>query len=203
MQKQHRIEDMEQLKQVLQTLGYDEYSINSIISRTSRLYSGLSERYRFRGRRTVLYTALYLALRLEGHAMTLNALADMTGMDRRRLASCYRTLRRVLNITVPNPSLHEYIDELVRSMVAGQDADVETIGLRAQMLADQLCSAIDGKGLNPAGVAAAIVYLALDSAGITASIRTLARLSGVSIVTVMKRIEEFRSLTATRLINQE
>ncbi|MCS6767477.1 MAG: hypothetical protein RMJ59_06670 [Candidatus Nitrosocaldus sp.] len=203
-----KIDDL--FTQVLQdTLGVDDgvdlvgdgrYA--SIVSNAMRLYIDLSRGYRIRSKKTIICTAIYAALRLAGYAITVNAFADRVGMDVRRLAVCYRAMQRVLGLTVPNPSLNAYIDEVVRWLEedgGAQDryTDVDTARLKEESyrLAGYVNSMMNGRGFNPAGMAAAIVYLSLDERCRKAvGIRNLARITGVSVVTVKKRIEDLKAL---------
>lgn len=208
MQDGQMRDDMEHmLMQVLQMLlGCERYSrYNQIASKALELYTEFSSRYRVKGRRIMTYTAIYVVLRLEGYAITLNAFASRIGIDARRLASCYRAMRRVLGLTIPNPTLHAYMDELVGWIgycVKDRHKGIDAVRLKeeAYRLADHAQSMMNGKGVNPAGTAAAIVYLALDDDGRrTVSIKDLAKVSGVSIVTVKKRMEELRPLLNVHL----
>ncbi|MEM3093098.1 MAG: hypothetical protein QXW26_05755 [Candidatus Nitrosocaldus sp.] len=204
MQSRQSGEDMVEhlLMQVLQILGIDGYSrYSTIISKALKLYMEFSSRYRIKSRRIMAYTAIYVALRLEGYAMTVNAFADKVGVDAKRLASCYRAVQRVLGLTIPNPALHAYIDELVRWIEYGVNDrygnnNVDTVRLKAEAcrLADDVVRSImNGKGVNPVGVAAAILYLSLvDGERRAVSIKDLASISGVSMATISKRVEELR-----------
>ncbi|MEM3916531.1 MAG: hypothetical protein QW572_05840 [Candidatus Nitrosocaldus sp.] len=64
----------------------------------------------------------------------------------------------------------------------------------AYRLADDVVRSImNGKGVNPVGVAAAILYLSLvDGERRAVSIKDLASISGVSMATISKRVEELR-----------
>lgn len=204
MQSRQSGEDMVEhlLMQVLQILGIDGYSrYSTIISKALELYMEFSSRYRIKSRRIMAYTAIYVALRLEGYAMTVNAFADKVGVDAKRLASCYRAVQRVLGLTIPNPALHAYIDELVRWIEYGVNDrygnnNVDTVRLKAEAyrLADDVVRSImNGKSVNPVGVAAAILYLSLvDGERRAVSIKDLASISGVSMATISKRVEELR-----------
>ncbi|MEM4611631.1 MAG: hypothetical protein QXS95_02670 [Candidatus Nitrosocaldus sp.] len=195
---------VEDLMRMLHMLEGDDvhsiYNLNAIASRTAELYMDFSRVYRAKSKRVIAYTALYVALRLEGHALTVNAFARRVGIDARSLAVCYRAMQRVLGLTIPKVALHAYINEIVRCIGKGiQDmykgVDATVLKDAAYRLADDVDRMMNGKGVNPAGVAAAIVYLALgDDMRRMVSMKYLAATAGISMVTLKKRVEELRVL---------
>ncbi|MEM1951457.1 MAG: hypothetical protein QXY85_00920 [Candidatus Nitrosocaldus sp.] len=109
-------------------------------------------------------------------------------------------MQRVLGLTIPKVALHAYINEIVRCIGKGiQDrykgVDATVLKDAAYRLADDVDRMMNGKGVNPAGVAAAIVYLALgDDMRRMVSMKYLAATAGISMVTLKKRVEELRVL---------
>ncbi|MEM4286062.1 MAG: hypothetical protein QXS98_07085 [Candidatus Nitrosocaldus sp.] len=103
---------VEDLMRMLHMLEGDDvhsiYNLNAIASRAAELYMDFRV-YRAKSKRVIAYTALYVALRLEGHAITVNAFARRVGIDARSLAVCYRAMQRVLGLTIPKVALHAYI----------------------------------------------------------------------------------------------
>ncbi len=197
-------DDIEDLfMQTLQILGIEGYSRYSpIISHALDLYMEFSSRYRVKSRMIMAYAVMYAVLRSQGYALTLNAFAGRVGVDVRRLASYYRAMQRVLGLTIPNPALHAYIDELVRWLRYGaKDKGIDTVRLKdeAYRLVDDIMDIMNSKGVNPVGVAAAILYLASDDGKRALSIKDLASISGISMVTIRKRIEELRPFLKVRL----
>ncbi len=176
------------------------YNSNSIFSRAAELYMDFSRVYRVKSKKVIAYTAFYTAIRLEGYAITVNAFAKRVGMDARRLAVCYRAMQRTLGLTVPNAALHAYVDEIVRCIGNGvQDGqkgiDVTVLKDVSYRLADDVAKIMNSNGVNPAGVAAAIVYLALGDEGRRmVSMKYLAVTAGISLVTLKKRVEELKVL---------
>ncbi|MFN4337305.1 MAG: hypothetical protein ACK4FV_06995 [Candidatus Nitrosocaldus sp.] len=198
-------DDIEDLfMQTLQILGIEGHSRYSpIISHALDLYMEFSSRYRVKSRMIMAYAVMYAVLRSQGYALTPNAFAVRVGVNVRRLASYYRAMQRVLGLTIPNPTLHAYIDELVRWLRHGaNDKGIDTVRLKdeAYRLVDDIMDIMNSKGVNPVGVAAAILYLASDDDGKMAlSIKDLASISGISMVTIRKRIEELRPFLKVRL----
>jgi len=110
------------------------------------------------------------------------------------LSSCYRSTIRELGLLLPIIDIERYVDYILGSLNADTLYDLRYDALyMAKCLKD--ANAINSK--NPAGVAAAIVCLAIskrDPVNAGRYIRDVALLAGVSIVTLKKRIKELNTI---------
>jgi transcription initiation factor TFIIIB Brf1 subunit/transcription initiation factor TFIIB len=147
-----------------------------------------------RSRRLLAYTALYILLRLEHVPITINRFARVLNVSVKSLSSCYRSMIRELGLLLPSIDIERYVDYILGSLNADTLYDLRYDALyMAKCLKDD--NAINSK--NPAGVAAAIVCLAIskrDPVNAGRYIREVALLAGVSIVTLKKRIKELNTI---------
>ncbi len=151
-----------------------------------------------RSRRLLAYTALYVLLRLEHVPITINRFARILDISVKSLSSCYRNMIRELGLVLPSIDIEKYVDYILRYLNIDMVYDIRYNALYMVKCLKE-SNAVNGK--NPAGVAAAIVCLALiekDYVNAGRYIREIAPLAGVSIVTLKKRIKELNTILKSR-----
>ncbi len=143
-----------------------------------------------RGRSTEAVAAgiLYAACRIRGVPRTLEEITQATGLPKKTLGRVYRTIRRHLSVSVPAPQATEYVRRF--SSVLGLSPRVEEEALR---VVNRFDGGTSGRSLSPAGTTAAAVYLACLTCGESRSQAEVARVSGVSEVTLRNRYKAMRA----------
>ncbi len=137
---------------------------------------------RGRSTETVVACAVYAACRIDGVPRTLEELEAVTGIPRKTLGRVYRTIRRKIGVVVPAPQPEEYVRRFCS--VLGLTNAVEAEALRLLRAFD---GTTDAQALSPAGTTAAAVYLAARSCGEPRAQEAVARVSGISEVTLRNR----------------
>ena len=133
--------------------------------------------------------SVYAACRCNGLPRTLSEIGDVAKVATDRVDHAYTILNRELGLpAVPTPPT-----EYVPRFASRCDLSDET-RYRAETLADRAVN--DGlvNGCNPAGLAAACVYLAARERGERVTQTDLAEIADVTPVTIRARWEELRAL---------
>ena len=145
------------------------------------------DRNLLRGRSTeaLAACAVYAACRIDGVPRTLEELEAATGIPKKTLGRVYRTIRRKIGVVVPAPQPEEYVRRFCS--VLGLTNRVEAEALRILHGFD---GSPDAQSLSPAGTTAAAVYLAARSCGEPRAQEAVARVSGISEVTLRNRYKQ-------------
>ncbi len=137
-----------------------------------------------RGRSTemVVAGAVYAACRIDGVPRTLDEIERAAGIPKTAIGRVYRTLRRQLGVSVPAPTPPEYVRRFCSELALSPRVEAE-----AMRLLDAFDKSAGFSALTPAGTTAAAVYVACIACDERRSQREIARVSGVSEVTLRNR----------------
>ncbi|MEM2234273.1 MAG: transcription initiation factor IIB [Desulfurococcaceae archaeon] len=153
----------------------------------ARIYRDAVERGFVRGRsiESVVAAAIYIACRELKVPRTLDEIATFTRSSRKEIARCYRLLLRELTVNVPLLDPVDYVPRIARSL-----------GLSGNVIrkAVEVINTAREKGLtagkDPAGLAAAAVYIASLLCNERRTQKEVAQVAGVTEVTVRNRYKE-------------
>lgn len=142
-----------------------------------------------RGRSTeeVAGAALYVASRLLGAPRTLKEIASIAAVDPMRIAAVSKVLSRNLRLGVPAAKPEDYLPRF--SSLLNLSSDVENLAahmLRRYQELEHTTSA------SPPGLAAGALYLAGKSFGKKVTQSQVAKVSGVTEVTVRSNFNELK-----------
>ncbi len=142
-----------------------------------------------RSRRLLVYTALYLLLRIEGIPVTINRFSRVLDVDVRSLNSCYRSMIRELGIML-SIDIEKYVAYILESLDLSERVRHDALYIAKSLKVRNL---VNGK--NPAGMAAAAVCLAVSRhTNACRYVRSIASLVGISMVTLRKRMNELATM---------
>ena len=153
----------------------------------SIIYRKAVERGLVRGRsiESVVAAAVYVACRLKKVPRTLDEIAAHTKASRKEIARCYRLLVRELQIKVPIADPIDYIPRMGSLL----DLSGNTMRRAAEILRIAKERALTA-GKDPAGLAAAAIYIATILEGERRTQKEIASIAGVTEVTVRNRYKE-------------
>jgi transcription initiation factor TFIIB len=146
---------------------------------------------------TVSGALIYFAHRLCRVPVSLADCAGESTSTRKRTAHCYQKLCRQLKLNVPRFGCSHYLSHIARR----KKVDDQTVKLAANILNKAREKRIFG-GANPAGIAAAALYVAgtVTENGIVQ--KELAEAAGVSEVTIRVNCRMFRKLLQTENLDE-
>lgn len=128
--------------------------------------------------------AVYASCRINGVPRTLEELSATTGMQRKVVAKVYGALARSLQLRVPPSKPADYISRFCSEL--GLGTTVETEARRILKEIDD----VDGSlSLSPIGTSAAAIYLASLACGERRPQKAIAKVAGVSEVTLRNRFQ--------------
>lgn len=136
--------------------------------------------------------SVYAACRQLGFVRTMEELAGFARCPKSKVRLGYALLNVELGLDVQPLNPRDYIPSIASA--CGASAEVER---RARELAAKACDAGMNNGCNPAGIAAASIYLASRVSGERFTQAELAEGAKVSIPTLRKRYRELNSLQST------
>jgi len=151
------------------------------------VYRRAVERGLVRGRsiESVMAAAIYLACRLKRVPRSLDEIAAQTKATRKEIARCYRLLVRELQVKVPVVNPLDYLPRL--GSLLGLSG--KTLKRAAEVLEAAREKALVA-GKDPAGLAAAAIYIATLLEGEKRTQKEIASVAGVTEVTVRNRYKE-------------
>lgn len=163
-----------------------------VIDQAAIIYKKAIESGLVRGRaiESIVAAALYAACRIMRTPRSLDEIVKYTRSDRKEIARCYRLLWKELNweelnVEIPKPDPSLYIPRIVAQL--GLSGSVEAI---AKDIVSKIRNTGIGAGKDPAGIAAAAVYIATLIANEKRSQKEIAVAAGVTEVTVRNRYKE-------------
>ncbi|MGC9148232.1 MAG: transcription initiation factor IIB [Sulfolobales archaeon] len=176
----------------LQKLGSALGLSKEVIDQAAIIYKKAIESGLVRGRaiESIVAAALYAACRIMKTPRTLDEIVKYTKSDRKEIARCFRLLWKELNweelnIEIPKPDPSLYIPRIVAQL--GLSGAVEAI---AKDIVNKIRNTGIGAGKDPAGIAAAAVYIATLLTNEKRSQKEIAVAAGVTEVTVRNRYKE-------------
>ncbi len=156
------------------------------------IYRKAVERGLVRGRaiESVIAATIYAACRIMKTPRTLDEIAKYTKGGRKELARCYRLLWKELNwkelgVELPKPDPIFYVPRIVSTL--GLSGTVEAT---AKEILQKIKDSGIGAGKDPAGIAAAAVYIATLLSDEKRTQKEIAVVAGVTEVTVRNRYKE-------------
>ncbi|MCL4327500.1 MAG: transcription initiation factor IIB [Candidatus Thermoplasmatota archaeon] len=140
-----------------------------------------------KGRNTeyIVASLIYAVFRNYGYPRTLSEIADELGLERKRIGRYYREMIHELDMEQKMPDIQYFISFYTRKLNLPKDVSSE--GTNIYFLADS-AGIKDGK--TPAGLAAAIIYIACKKCGTKITQSQLSKVSGVTEVTIRTRYKE-------------
>lgn len=163
-----------------------------VIDQAAIIYKKAIESGLVRGRaiESIVAAALYAACRIMRTPRSLDEIVKYTRSDRKEIARCYRLLWKELdweslNVEIPKPDPSLYIPRIVAQL--GLSGNVEAI---AKDIVNKIRDTGIGAGKDPAGIAAAAVYIATLLSNEKRSQKEIAAAAGVTEVTVRNRYKE-------------
>ncbi|MGP6207122.1 transcription initiation factor IIB [Cuniculiplasma sp. SKW3] len=140
-----------------------------------------------KGRNTeyIVASLIYAVFRNYGYPRTLHEIAEELGLERKRIGRYYREMIREINMEQRMPDIQYFISFYSRKLNLSKEVSAE--GVNIYFLADS-AGIKDGK--TPAGLAAAILYVACKKCGSKVTQSQLSKISGVTEVTIRTRYKE-------------
>jgi transcription initiation factor TFIIB len=126
--------------------------------------------------------ATVAALRIHDAAAPFAVVDDMAQVDEKHVRVCYRALVSELGVPVPPPAAAHHVPRLCEAVGVG-----ERERTRAEQLTREHANALQGR--NPAGVAAAAVYLAAGKIVNQAPLADAADVSTITLRSSMRVME--------------
>lgn len=133
--------------------------------------------------------AVYAACRIEGVPRTLDELHQVTGLPKTRVGAAYRSLHRELSLAVHASHPTDYVQRFCSELGLSNHVEREALGLLRMF--DPPGSATS---VSPCGTAGAAIYLAGLSSGELRSEKAIAKVAGVSEVTLRNRYLDMKVL---------
>ncbi|BCU67476.1 transcription initiation factor IIB [Sulfolobales archaeon HS-7] len=174
---------MNELERIANNLGLPK----SVKDEASSIYRRAVEKGLVRGRsiESVVAASIYTACRRMKVARTLDEIAAYTKANRKEVARGYRLLLKELQIDVPVTDARDYVTRI--GAVLGVSGSA--MKMAAEILEKAKSTGITA-GKDPAGLAAAAIYIAALQNGERRTQKEIAQLAGVTEVTVRNRYKE-------------
>ncbi|MGB9709742.1 MAG: transcription initiation factor IIB [Infirmifilum sp.] len=171
----------------LERLGAQLGLPKSVLDRAIEIYRRALDSNLVRGRsiESVMAAAVYAACREMRLPRTLDEIAIYTRAGRKDVARCYRLLLREAAIKVPLPNASDFVPR-IGSLLRLSGSTIK----RAMEIIEQARSAGLTAGKDPAGLAAAAIYIAAIQNGEMRTQKEVARAAKVTEVTVRNRYKE-------------
>ncbi len=166
----------------------DDLQLPSKVERTATsLYRRAVETHTFRARDmdTLLAAAAYAACRQSGVPLTLDEIAERSGISRKEVGKTFRWLAHELQLKLRPVSPLDYLDRFCRKL---QTSDC--IQSTAQDILQRAEDRELTSGRGPAGLTAAAIYIASLQCGDNITQRDIATVAGVTQVTIRNRYQE-------------
>lgn len=163
----------------------------SIRDQACALFRTASDEDLLRGRSIegIAAASVYAACRCNGLSRTLPEVGDVAKVATDRVNHAYTVLNRELGLpAVPTPPA-EYVPR-----IASQVGLPDEVRYRAKTLAEQAVDHDLANGCNPAGLAAACVYMAAQERGERVTQTELAEIADVTPVTLRARWDDLQTL---------
>jgi len=140
---------------------------------------------KYKQKEKVITALIYVVCRQDGIPLTLHKICDSLKIDYRSINKVYRYLIKKMGINIPATTPDEYVKKFAEEL----ELPKKTINKAAGILKSVRGSGcISGKG--PAGVAAATLCLACGMEDEVPRQKEIARVSGVTQVTIRNRCRE-------------
>ena len=145
---------------------------------------------RGRSMAAVVAAAVYAACRIDGVPRTLGEIERATGIPRKTIARHYRDLVRARAVrAVPLPRPQDYVGRFCAELRLSNRVRTEAVRILKEW--DRTGIA---RSLSPVGTAATAIYLAADSCGERRHQTEIAKVTGVTEVTLRSRLASAKAL---------
>ncbi len=128
--------------------------------------------------------AVYASCRINGVPRTLEELSEVTGITRKVIAKAYGALSRTLQLRVPQSKPSDYISRFCSELGLGTSVETE-----ARKILKEIDDTDGSLSLSPVGTSAAVIYLASLACGERRPQKAIAKVAGVSEVTLRNRFQ--------------
>ncbi len=157
------------------------------IDEALEIYRMALEKELVRGRsvEAMITAALYMACRKRMIPRPLDEITKYTRASRKEVARCYRLLLRELNIRIPISDPSTYVSRIAEQLKLSGDVIKE-----AKKIIEEAKKRGLTAGKDPAGLAAAAIYIACLLQGDIRTQKEVAMAAGVTEVTVRNRYKE-------------
>jgi transcription initiation factor TFIIB len=172
----------------------------SVREEVAMIYRKAVERELVRGRAidSMVAAAIYAACRIHGIPRTLDEIARISKSARKEIARCYRLLVRELSLKIPIVDAAEHAQRIA-SILGLSGATVKTAIEIIQKAREKGITA----GRDPAGVAAAAVYIAALLNDERRTQKEVAMAAGVTEVTVRNRYKELTNVLSSEGLEEK
>ncbi len=159
----------------------------AVKERAATIYRQAVEKGVVRGRavESVVAAALYAACRIFRIPRTLDEIAQFTKTSKKEVARCYRLLVRELNVKIPIADPVDFVPRIAAALGLSGKVIKKAIEILNEAKKRGLTA-----GKDPAGLAAAAVYTAAQLYDERRTQKDVARVAGVTEVTVRNRYKE-------------
>ncbi len=132
----------------------------------------------------IVAAAVYAACRIQGVPRTLDELQQVTGLRKKIIGKAYGALLRTLSLRVPPSRPADYVSRFCSKL--GLSNQVLSESMRILKDLEKIDSSMS---LSPVGTAAAAIYLASLARGERRPQKAIAKVAGVSEVTLRNRFQ--------------
>jgi transcription initiation factor TFIIB len=146
----------------------------------------VSKRVRIRSIEATVGASIYAACRLRKSPRTLEEIATLSRINKKKLGSYYRLLVTKLNLRMPVSEPANYVPRFISEL--DLPGEVQTKVLEILDQAKKTRGLVTGR--DPRGLAAAAIYIASILTGNRITQREIAKASGVTEVTIRNRYKE-------------
>ncbi len=163
----------------------------SVRESASVVYRNAVDSKLIRGRsiETIVAASLYVACRQCSVPRTLDEIAEVSRVTKREVGRTYRFLARELGINLPPTSPVDYIPRFASELGLSGEVQSKAIEIIEKAMDNGLTS-----GRGPTGVAAAALYISSVLLGERRTQHDVAKISGVTEVTIRNRYKELTEL---------
>lgn len=133
--------------------------------------------------------AVYAACRIEGVPRTLDELHRVTGLPRTRVGAAYRSLHRELSLAVHAAHPTDYVQRFCSELGLSNRVERQALTLLRDFEPPGSATSV-----SPCGTTGAAIYLASLVCGEPRSEKAIAKVAGVSEVTLRNRFQSMKPL---------
>jgi transcription initiation factor TFIIB len=184
----------------LDRLSDKAYISPAVKEKAAVMYRKALDKGLVRGRSIVIIitSSLYAACRESGTPRSLREIAEVSLVNKKDVARCYRLLLRELNVNMPIADPLTYVSKIaLKAEVSGKTQGEAVLILRS---ARQKRIAT---GKDPLGIAAAVLYIACLRNKETKTQKEIAEAAGVTEVTVRNRYKALLKELKIELLKKE
>jgi transcription initiation factor TFIIB len=184
---------LHELERLREGLGLPD----AVVERSAYLIRKASELGLIKGRTiaSMMAASVYLACRELETPKTLNEIASVSNVERKRLSRDYRLLLRTFNENLPIADLSKCITKIANIVGIGESRKRQAIELMNMLTAIGVST-----GKSPLGLAATVIYVVCKNTNDERTQKVLAHAAGVTEVTIRNRCAELARLVASKKI---